>query len=34
MKAEAHHGDYTKPLEVQWLCKEHHWAHHNERANG
>ena len=23
-KVEAHHTDYTKPLEVQWLCKEHH----------
>lgn len=23
-KAEAHHKDYDKPLEVIWLCKEHH----------
>lgn len=23
-KAEAHHADYSKPLEVRWLCLSHH----------
>ena len=27
---EAHHPDYSKPLDVQWLCKEHHLAEHGK----
>ncbi len=31
-EAEAHHNDYTKPLEVVWLCREHHLLHHKEKS--
>jgi len=27
-KVEAHHDDYSKPLDVRWLCKFHHTEHH------
>lgn len=29
-KAEAHHDDYTKPLDVVWLCRTHHRARHRD----
>lgn len=25
---QAHHDDYSKPLEVRWLCVQHHNEHH------
>jgi hypothetical protein len=26
--AEMHHDDYDKPLEIRWLCREHHLELH------
>lgn len=28
VKVDAHHPDYSKPLEVKWLCRKHHMEHH------
>ena len=28
-KAEAHHPDYSRPLDVVWLCKPHHRETHS-----
>jgi hypothetical protein len=27
-RVDAHHADYSKPLEVTWLCRRHHMEHH------
>lgn len=29
-RSQAHHEDYSKPLDVVWLCRLHHVARHNE----
>lgn len=31
-KSEAHHPNYRHPLEVAWLCKQHHAAEHSKRS--
>ena len=32
---DAHHDDYTKPVEVRWLCRKHHAEHHHKaKARG
>lgn len=33
-KSHAHHEDYSKPLEVVWLCRAHHEALHHAKAEG
>jgi hypothetical protein len=29
-RSQAHHEDYSKPLEVRWLCQLHHAEVHSE----
>jgi ribosomal protein S27AE len=31
-KVQAHHDDYSKPLEVRWLCRVHHLELHDKIA--
>jgi hypothetical protein len=33
-KSQAHHGDYSKPLDVIWFCAKHHTEHHAVMRRG
>jgi ribosomal protein S27AE len=28
-KVQAHHDDYSRPLDVRWLCRDCHWDVHH-----
>lgn len=32
LKVHAHHTDYSKPLDVMWLCRRHHLEQHGKEA--
>lgn len=31
-KSQAHHADYSKPLEIVWLCARHHKDLHRKES--
>lgn len=33
-KTQAHHDDYSKALDVRWLCHKHHKKWHKENGEG
>lgn len=34
LNVHAHHPDYDKQLDIDWLCPEHHHAWHEEHGEG
>lgn len=34
VKAHAHHDDYSRPLDVRWLCPKHHKEWHDKHGEG
>ncbi len=32
-ESEMHHEDYSKPLEVDWMCRDCHMSDHRENCN-
>lgn len=32
LRSEGHHEDYTRPLDVRWLCRRHHAETHRRYA--
>jgi hypothetical protein len=33
-EAQAHHDDYSRPLDVRWLCPSHHKLWHRDHPSG